>query len=171
MRRVGFFLVFMLWASSASAVVITTKENGSWEVSTLGTLFAWDEDIITAQPWWGNPFLANEFAQLWADTWGGQAGIARESPLFAYGGSSPYVWFSQAIQYKTAVFIDLSTGTATEFPGVPSLTTGFIHEYGAGTYAVAVPARAVPEPSILSLLILSLAGLRFAHSRNWIARL
>ena len=155
-------LLAALTPLSARAVLIEI-DSEQWDVEAIGTSAFLDEgveDLLKAQPWWGDSALAYAFA----DAVRGELGIGLyvfsddptwRGPMFAYAMSPPenIYWI---IEGWSPSFSD---PISKEFTGVTSGHT----LYGNSWFAFATP---VPEPATLSLLAAGLLGALATRRRS-----
>lgn len=134
-------------ASSASTVKVNVG-GVDWDVTTVEDSFNQIPGILRQQVWWGNPGLADSFAQTVrclaiCDNNGNNGGLVF-GPLFAYG---------RVLSLVDAVFWFSSDG-----PNDVGSTFSAIREAsGSNVYAIASPA-AIPLPAGGLLLLTGLAA-------------
>ena len=143
--------------TSAHAVIITTS-IGDYDVSTVLTEFAPYEDVLTSQVWWENVALAEEFATL-TNTVFGTPNLGLYSPFFWYTTPDTTGPCAGIGEPYAGVFWDHRSDRASPVCAASA-------PRGPFTFAIAEEVSAVPEPPVLALFALGIAGIGFARMKQ-----
>ena len=143
--------------TSAQAVIISTSV-GDYDVTTVLTDFRSYEDVFESQVWWGDVTLAEEFATL-TNTIFGTPNLGLYSPFFWYTSTDITGPCAGIGEPYAGVFWDNRAGRASPVCAATAPN-------GPYTFAIAEAVSSVPEPTVLALIGLGVAGIGFARTKR-----
>ena len=144
--------------ASAHAVIISTS-IGDYEVSTVLTDFASYEAVFESQVWWEDVSLAEEFAAL-TNTAFGTPNFGIYTPFFWYTSTDMTGPCAGIGEPYAGVFWDNRAGRVSPVCAASAPNGPFTFAIAEAVYA------SVPEPSVLALFALGVAGIGFARTKR-----
>ncbi|MEL7449984.1 MAG: PEP-CTERM sorting domain-containing protein [Pseudomonadota bacterium] len=142
--------------TSAHAVLISTSV-GDYEVTTVVTDFSSYEDVFEMQVWWGDVALAEEFATL-TNTLFGTPNLGIYSPFFWYTTTDTTGPCAGIGESYAGVYWNQNNNRASPVCAASPPN-------GPYTFAIA-QAVDVPEPGVLALMALGMAGIGIARKKR-----